>query len=490
MKAPLISGDFQARSLISSAQRCLNLYPEKNPPDAPFPVTHYVTPGLTLLIPGGDLGSRCAYTASNGQLFEVIGNVVYATSSAWVRTQLGTIGKGSTPVSMADNGLVVLIVDGTPNGYCIDMASLKFAQVTGQSGAFYGADRVDYIDTFFVLNVPGTAQFYLSLSNVNQANLTGTISAPALFAAFDPLAIVSKTGYPDFVQGVIVMHREAWVIGTQTTEVWYDAGTPDFPLGELPGVFIEHGCVAKYSLAKQDLSIYWLGADKQGQTVVLTGNQYTARRISTHAIEQQMQGYATVEDAIGFTYQQLGHIFYVLAFPTADVTWVYDISQELWHQRAWTDSSGVEHRIRANNAAAAYGINVVGDWQTGALYQYDLSNLTDAGSPIVRRRGFPILRQDNSRVEYTRLILDMAVGDMPATLSEDEPQVSLRYSDDRGASWGNPIMGGVGATGQYNRSILFTRLGLGRNRVFEVFWDVPAFTAINGGDIFFEMAET
>lgn len=490
MKAALISGDFEARSLIASAQRCLGLYPERNPDDAPYPFTFYATPGLTQLIPGGSAGSRGCFTASNGVLFEVVGGNVYQTSAGWVRTLLGTITALSTPVSMADNGICLLIVDGSPNGWVIDLTTLAFAAVSGQAGAFYGGTRVDYIDTYFILNVPGTPQFYVSLSNVTFANLTGTITPDTVAAAFDPLAIVSKSGYPDFVQGCIVMHREAWIIGTQTSEVWYDAGTPDFPLGEIPGVFIEHGCVAPYSMAKEDLTNYWLSADKQGQTIVMTGSQYTARRISTHAIEQQIQSYSTVSDAIGYTYQQLGHTFYVLTFPSADATWVYDASEKLWHQRCWTDGDGNEHRVRGNNAAAAYGVNVCADWQTGALYQLDINNLTDNGQPIMRKRGFPILRQDNSRVSYNRLILDMAVGTSPNSLTSDPPLISLRWSDDRGATWGNPITLSMGSTGQFNASLLATRMGMGRNRVLEVFWDAPVFTAINGGDVFFEPAET
>jgi hypothetical protein len=79
---------------------------------------------------------------------------------------------------------------------------------------------------------------------------------------------------------------------------------------------------------------------------------------------------------LDFTYQQLGHTFYVLIFPTADATWVFDIGEGLWHERTWIDDSGFEHRIRANDCAAAYGIIVVGDWETGALYQWDLTKFT------------------------------------------------------------------------------------------------------------------
>jgi hypothetical protein len=185
-KIPLTGGMYESRSVIASAQRCVNLYPEKNASEeAPFPVTHQLTPGLTQLIEGTGEPHRCTYTASNGNLYEVIGSKVYSTTASWDRTLLGSIDVGTTPVSMADNGLAIIIVNGTANGYCINMADNTFAAIGGQGGAFYGADRVDYIDTFFLLNRPGTNQWYTSLSNVTFQNLTGTITPTTTAAAFD-----------------------------------------------------------------------------------------------------------------------------------------------------------------------------------------------------------------------------------------------------------------------------------------------------------------
>lgn len=489
-KIPLLGGMYEARSVVASAQRCVNLYPEKNAQDAPFPITCQLTPGLTQLVAPTGSPSRCAFVASNGRLYEVVGNQVYYTLFNWVRLPIGQVSSLTTPVSMADNGLVVLIVDGTANGYCIDLATNDFATVTGQAGAFYGGDRVDFVDTFFVLNRPGTNQWYASLSNVTFDNLIGVITPDTTAAAFDPLDIAAKTGNADPIAGVIVMHREPWLIGTETTEVWYDAGNAQFSFAELPGVFIEHGCVAMYSICKQDLSVYWLSQDRQGNKIVLTGNQYAARRISTHAIEQQLNSYDFVSDAIGFTYQQLGHTFYVLTLPSANATWVYDVAEGLWHERTWTDDNGLENRIRASTCAAAYGIVVVGDWETGALYQWDLDAFTDNGSPIVRRRGWPDIQIENKRAEHSRLVLDMDVGEIANTLTSEAPMISMRYSDDRGRSWTNPRLYSLGSTGQYGTSVLFTQLGQARNRVYEAFWSVPAFTALNGGDVWVTPSET
>jgi hypothetical protein len=96
----------------------------------------------------------------------------------------------------------------------------------------------------------------------------------------------------------------------------------------MPGVFIEHGCVAKHSVAKHDLTVFWLSKDKDGQGVVIAGKNYAAGRISTHAIEQEFSTYSRLDDAIGYTYQQGGHPFYVLSFPTANRTWVFDMATD------------------------------------------------------------------------------------------------------------------------------------------------------------------
>jgi hypothetical protein len=52
--------------------------------------------------------------------------------------------------------------------------------------------RVDYIDTFFLLNRPGTNQWYTSLSNVTFANLTGTITPTTTAQLSIRLDIVGK----------------------------------------------------------------------------------------------------------------------------------------------------------------------------------------------------------------------------------------------------------------------------------------------------------
>ena len=513
-RVPLVSGAYQSRSIIAGAQRCVNLYPESNPDDsqAPVPVTHYPTAGLTPLLHFPDATVvRGVHRATNDELYAVCGGSVYIVAADFTYTLVGSIPTKTTPVSMRDNGLCLLLVDGSAVGYVIDLTSLPRTLQTIQDPNFLGADKVDYIDTFFILQRPGTAQFYLSLSNIT-AGMAATAVAGTAFNALD---IVSKTGGADPISSLICVHREAWIIGTRTSEVWIDQGTPDFPLGALPGAFIEHGCIAKYSLAAHDNMPFWLSQDKDGQGIVVMGENYNAKRVSTHAIEQIFSGYPTLSDAIGYCYQLQGHIFYVLAFPTANATWAMEVATGQWHQWASTDLNGNENRHRSNCAISAFGLNVCGDYQNGYLYSIDPNAYTDNGMPIIRIRTFPHLLDDGRRLAYKSFIADLQSGALtgvqfqqppggffspdfnsdfnkiPAAQSAQQvPLISLRWSDTRGASWSNYVRQQFGAAGQYAMSIKWSRIGMARDRVFELSWSVPAQTALNGAFVELEESET
>lgn len=474
----LLSGAYSAQSVIANAQRCVNLYPEANPnaTQPPVPVTHYLTPGLAEEAQPAVATVRGTYRATNDILFAVIGGNVYQFDANFNATLLGTIPAATTPVSMSDNGLVVVLVDGTTNGYWWNLTLGAVTPIVDP--AFYGADRVCFLDGFFVFNRPLTNQFYLSPPYWN----SGT--------PFDATYIASKTGGPDRIVSLGVIRGEVWLIGALTTEVWFNAGGADFPFQRQPGVFIDHGMLRGWTVAETDVEMFWLGRDRQGRCVVFMGREYQAVRVSNHALENEMQSYEVVNDAIGFTYQQNGHTFYFLTFPTADKTWVYDISTEQWHERTWTDGDGVEHRHRANCYAFANNVCVVGDWQNGKIYRWGTDVYDDDGSPIVRRRGFPHLVKDGNRISYSKFQVDMEVG--AVTGSPASQQLMLRWSDTRGADWSDTVAMALdfGTTGQYYQSPTIQRLGMARDRVFELYWSFPYKTALNGAWIETEAAET
>ena len=403
----LSGGAYETRSVIAAAQKCMNLYAESLPTgnkytgssgiEEPAQFAYYPTPGLRRLNTLPQNGVRAIKQATTGGIYAVAGSGVYRIDpSTWAGTLLGSVTTGHrTPVSMQDNGLMMAIVDGSPYGWSIDLTNDTFAQIADPTGMFSGADVVQYLDTYLLFNKPKTPQFY---------------SSDSLSLKFDPLWFANKQSFSDLLVTLAVAKREIWLLGDRTSEVWYNSGKPDFTFEEQPGTFVDHGCCAKYSAAVYDNSVFWLSRDRQGRGFVIQGAGYQTKRISTHAIEQELAGYETLNDAIGFCYGIAGHAFYVLTFPKADRTWVYDIVTGLWHEWAWIDSNGDEHRHRANCCYPVNDTIVVGDWQNGNLYALDRNVYTDDGQPIKRVRAFPHILNDGNRVFYRQFVADIDTG--------------------------------------------------------------------------------
>jgi hypothetical protein len=481
MRVPLISGPYQARSLIASAQRCVNLYPESNKddPQAPVPVTHYPTPGLNLFSASTELRVvRQLYRATNGSLYAVVGPNVYYIDSAGTQTLLGTITDQSTTCYFADNGLAIVLVDGTSTGYVIKMDDNTFGVINDPS--FYGADFVIYFDTYFIFNRPDTNQFYISLSFADYAMLTGG-------TAFDPLDIAAKAGQADNIVGIVVSQPYFILVGALSSEPWYNTGAADFTFARVQGTFIPHGCAAPYSISAQDIFAFWLSQDVNGNSVIVKTKGALAERISTHAIEAEINAFADNADAIGMSYQQQGHAFYILTFPQANKTYVYELATGQWHERAWLDGNGNLKRHRANCCSFAYNKNLVGDWQNGKIYILDPEVYTDDGNPITRLRTFPHMLNDGKRVTFNSFIVDLQTG----TIDIDEnPLITLRWSDDRGVTYSNGVTQTAGRTGDYLTQVNYNRLGMARDRVFEVSWSAPFRTALNGAFVEFKVNRT
>ena len=461
-KVALSNGAYQARSVIASAQRCVNLYLEANPSTSVFPFTHYPTPGLTLMGSVTPTSWRGLYFATNGQLYGVCGNTVYAISSSWAFTVLGTISSSIGPVSMVDNTTDIILVDGVyGSGWTINLTTNAFASIS-QPG-FYGGNQVNYVDGYFVLNRIGTRQWYISLPNTT---------------TFDPIDYASTTGFSDSLIGIGITRRYIYLFGKITTEVWFNQGNTTFPFGRLPGSFMQYGCAATNSIAQMDGELYWVAQSPQGQAFICKTTNFAATIISTFAINNELQGYSTLSDAIGYTYELNGHFFYVVTFPTANKTWVYDLSNQQWNEWNWVDNNGGFNRHRSNCFAFANGKLVVGDWENGNLYAIDQDNYTDNGQVITRVRGFYHMEDDGAnRVRYRSFISEMESGNGYNNQSVD---VSLTCSDNRGKTYGNPVMQSLGKEGEYITSMQWNRLGMARDRVFQLSWSSPVRTALNG----------
>jgi hypothetical protein len=471
MKTPILGATNVARSVNAADARMVNLFTEILQ-EGKEPAFLQRCPGLEFLATVGTGPIRGVWSFSNiaTVAFVVSGTQLYKISANYTATLLGNVA-GTGPVSMADNGTQLFVAANGPS-YIYNNTTNVFSQIT--DGDFPGAVAVGYLDGYFVFNEPNSQKIWIT------SLLDGL--------TVDPLDFASAEGSPDGVVGIIIDHRELWVFGTNSVEVWYNAGTQDFPLQRIQGAFNEIGCVSAYTLAKMDNGIFWLGADARGRGIVYRANGYTGQRISTHAVEWHIQQYGNISDALAYTYQQDGHSFYVLIFPSANTTWVYDASTQAWHERAgWSNGQFTRHR---SNCQMVFNNNViVGDYENGNLYALNPDVYADNGQ--IQRwlrtwRALPTGQNTLKRTTHHSLQIDMETGAGLNVGQGSDPQVMLRWSDDGGHTWSNEHWSAAGKIGEYYRRVFFRRLGMTmklRDRVYELSMTDPVKTAIMGAEL-------
>ena len=470
-------------------------------------------PGLQFLqtVGTGPIRALWAHQTNGSDFYVVSGIQVFKLTSTSATPQLlGTV-SGTGPVSIADNGAVIFFACNGPS-YTYFEPTGEFNQITDEN--FPGAVTVAYIDNLFVFNEPNSQRIY-SVDTVDP--LTAQYIYPLVFSSTD---LSSADGSPDGVVAINVDHRQMWVFGTDSVEVWYNAGLTGFPLTPVQGAFNEIGCVAPYSVAKLDNALFWLGTDARGQGIVYKNNGYSGIRVSTHAIEYAIAQYGNISDAVAYTYQQEGHAFYVLNFPSASKTWVYDVSVQAWHERASGDENQFRHR--SNCQCNFGGTIIVGDFENGNIYAFDLDVYADNGQVqkwLRSWRALPTGQNNLKRTAHHSLQLDAESGvglngidpstPLEALLTESSselltessedllvsvatvqgvnPQAMLRWSDDGGHTWSNEHWRSMGAIGQYGYRTIWRRLGMTeklRDRVYEVSGTDPVKIAIMGAELF------
>lgn len=473
MQTPILGSSYVARSVNAADNRMVNLYPEATPDGGQTAAFLTRCPGLQFLqtIGTGPIRALWAHQTNGSDFYVVSGLEVYkVTGMTAVPTLIGTV-TGTGPVSIADNGTQLFFAC-NPDSYIYNEVTNVFAQITDPD--FPGAVTVGYLDGYFVFNEPDSQKVWVT-------SLLDGLSV-------DPLDFASTEGSPDGLVAINVDHREAWMFGTDSIEVWYDAGLADFPLTRIQGAFNEIGCVAAFSVAKLDNGLFWLGTDARGQGIVYRANGYTGQRISTHAIEYAIAQYKNISDAVAYTYQQEGHAFYVLTFPTGNATWVYDVATQAWHERAGWDN-GVFTRHRSNCQCNFGGNTIVGDFENGNIYKMTLNVYADYDEPqkwLRSWRALPSGQNNLKRTAHHSLQLNCESGTGLATGQGDDPQVMLRWSDDGGHTWSSEHWSPMGKIGAHYQRVFWRRLGMTlklRDRVYEVSGTDPVKVAIMGAEL-------
>lgn len=340
------------------------------------------------------------------------------------------------------------------------MYALNWTVLPSSDGAFTGGETCDIVDNYFVYNRPASQQWGAS-------GVLSPISGSTSFS--------SKDGSPDNLVALIVDHREVYLMGEASSEVWTDVGAVPFPFQRIPGTNTQHGIAAKFSVARFGDSFCYVSRNNRGQAQIMQMKGYVPTRISNHAVENSITN-QYVDNAIAWTYQLEGHECYVVSFPSLELTWAYDLASGMWHKWLYTENDGTYTRHRGNCCAVFQGLVLVGDYEDGSIYEIDKNNYTDNGQNTRRLRRAPHLVTDLQRQYFDELQIQFQPGvgltGITTPLNDEvvgaDPQAMLRWSNDGGSTWSSEHWTSIGKIGKYKNRAIWRRLGWARDRVFEV----------------------
>lgn len=402
MRFDLVGSGYLGRSAALNASRCVNLYPEVAGPDSKNVAALIGTPGTSIFC-DTSLSSIRGVHVFNGLMYIVASNKLYSvTTTSVLSAQLGSNLTTSTGrVVMADNGLSptggndLIIADGAKL-YNYDVITTTWTEIAT------AANTVCFIGGVFVADIGG-----------------GRWQASGLYdgTSWSGLDISTADSMPDSLLAVYNNHNELWFFGEYTIEIWYQSGSGNPPFARMSGGSMDYGCAARFSIAKGNNSVLWLatirnekGGDFWG---VAMASGYAPQKISTPAIDYQISQYATISDAFGFCYTDGGHEFYMLTFPTQNVSWCYDISTGFWHERsAYQGSMYATGRHVSNCCTYFNNKHYVGDYNSGKIYEMSSSLFDDSGTAIAswRTTAYVDDKEDLNNIFFKSLQIDAEVG--------------------------------------------------------------------------------
>jgi len=338
----------------------------------------------------------------------------------------------------------------------------NFRQIT--AAGFPGGNTVTFLDGYFIVNSPNTRQFYLS----------------QLYDGFtwNALSFASKEAYTDNLEAVAVDNSCLVLLGFISQEYWQDIGAYPFPLLRIPGSPTDMGVAARWSIARCNGELIYLGRARRGGLSVVTIQNYRPVTVSTPDLDFLFNEYVNPSDAIAFSYRQNGHEFYQISFQQQGVTWLYDATSQVWS----TLLSGATTRHYANFGCQFDFHVITSDYRNGNLYILDPASYTDNGDLIARELITPhfFVNTSFNKLHIYRLRLDMEQGGGLNDGQGQNPQVMLQVSRDGGYTWGDEMWATCGAQGDFLSRAEWRRLGVSRNYVFKFRITDPIKTVLIG----------
>lgn len=415
------------------AARLVNGFAEEIGPEGRVTFALYCADGLQgfATLSGITTGIRDQIEV-DGAIYAVAGTQLWKIQSNGNVTSLGSMSISATaPVYMGRNRRstpdIAVVCDGVMYNYRTSLAQVTDADLLAPLS-------LTVVDGIFII---GTADNKWQAGEIDDAT------------AWDPLSFERADASPDPVVRVFNRQNEALIFGEKTCEFWVNAGLAD-ATGFSRTTVMDLGCLASKSVARLDQTICWVAHDR---TVRLLKG-YAGERISTPAVERDIEALADKTTITATSWTRDGHSFYEIS--SDDWTWVYD-SQHGWSNR---ESYG-RSNWRISTVTEAFGKVICGDRDSPNLYEMSQQFSDEDGDPLVFSVTLPPVSAYPHLLTLDALHIDVerGVGSGQGNSQDIDPEIMLEWSKDGGATWNGPRALKIGQQGKRLKRVTTWRLG-------------------------------
>src|SRR5262245_29662037 len=387
----------------------------------------YPTPGVADInialtgVGGGGRAHIAIIDRGNEREFAIIGNSLIELFENKSFVNRGNVLDNGLPATISFNGDGgnQLFITSARNGLVYDLLTDTLTSIASLNAR---ADFGDFMDGYFLCLDAVTSTLLISVLFDGSTWNTGTDFA-------------QRSIRPDPWVSMKVLNRNIYLLGAQTSEVWYNTGDT-FPFAPHPSGLINYGCAAPFSSRVVDTTLCWLSATKDGKGPAIRCAGFTPQVISTPAFQNAIAQYSTITDAQGDTYAALGHTFYILSFPEAQATWAWDTTTGLWCERGtWSDVDNRFFDWRPRWHALAFGQQRILHATAPLVLELTTTSFQDVGlfdrggDSIRRLRRAPAIMAENERIFYGSFELDLQVGIGQTVGAGSDPQIMMRQSN-------------------------------------------------------------
>lgn len=457
-----VGPSYRVPNVVADQEACINLFVERmESRGAKSRMVLNSTPGVQAWTSVDVIGGKGIFeiiSAGVERSFAVVATDFYELFADGNVTLRGSVAVDMHPATISSNGDGggQLFITSGGNGYCFDLTTNTLTLELTATATMGGM-----IDGYFLALDTATATLYVS------DLLDGT--------GWDPTQFAQRSDAPDPWLSMVVTRNYIYLLGEQTSCVFYDAGAFPFPFAFAPGSSMAYGVAAIFGAGIVGGAVTWMSHNADGERQVVQVRGFTPIVISTRGIEYELSQADHISDAEVLTYQEQGHLFFVLNLTSDEHTWVYDQTEGFWHQRGtWDEDTAAYDVWHAQSHAYAFGKHLVLDRFSGTIYEMSTEFHTDFGdAPLRRLRRSPSLFKNNEWLRHNRLELVARNGVGLPTGQGSDPKVVMRFSDDGGRTWSSELEAGIGAIGEYQTRAFWTRLGIARDRVYEIYQSDP-----------------